>query len=482
MMVSTGEVNPFYLGAFVLYLLVVLAIGVWGYTKTQTKDDFWVYGKNLGKWLATWSLFANFFSAVAVIGTIGEFAQVGYAIMVGVNFGLALGMSVFYFVSHKIRELDEITLSDIVADLTSREYARPITGTILLSNAWVYIIIQLVGASVLVTTITGVPYQYMVWVIGLVFIAYTVAGGLVSVAWTDLLQGTLMVLLLFATAVYLITDFGGITAMNQQFAAIDPANVMPLGDGAYTLLTILSSIVAFFGTIFTGQNVIIRINATKDIETTKFHLAMGGVLIGFFFVVTAALGAGTGVALDTAGLTVSNPDRAFPVLIMEYLPTGIGTIVILGVMSAILSTTDTRLHSVGVTFTRDIYDYFRPGTTDDRQLRVSRYTTVVLGLLATAISANPPGTVFVLYEFRAVLLTTGLLIPVYTTLYWRGLDGRAVLLSMITGAVTGVGVRIAGGTLLSVPATISGVVVAVLMLVGSHAAFQATRNTARAND
>src|SRR5699024_2393935 len=174
-------------------------------------------------------------------------------------------------------------------------------------------------------------------------------------------------------------------------------------------------------------------------------------------------GAGTGVALDSAGLAVSNPDRAFPVLITEYLPTGIGTIVILGVMSAILSTTDTRLHSVGVTFTRDIYDYLRPGASDSHQLRVSRYTTIILGLLATAISANPPGTVFVLYEFRAVLLTTGLLIPVYATLYWRGLDGRAVLLSMVTGAVAGVGARIAGESLFSVPATILGVGVAVVI-------------------
>lgn len=53
-------VNEVYLGAFIIYLVLVLAIGVWGYTKTKTKDDFWVYGKNLGKWLATWSLVANF--------------------------------------------------------------------------------------------------------------------------------------------------------------------------------------------------------------------------------------------------------------------------------------------------------------------------------------------------------------------------------------------------------------------------------------
>ncbi|WP_129116619.1 sodium:solute symporter family protein [Halegenticoccus tardaugens] len=468
-MVSVESVNPFYLGAFVIYLLIVLAIGAWGYTRTKTKDDFWVYGKNLGKWLATWSLVANFFSAVAAIGVIGEFAQTGWAIMVGVNFGLALGISALYFVSHKIRELDKVTLPDIVASVTGREYARPITGVILFGNAWVYLIIQLVGASVLVTAITGVPYRYMVWVIGIVFITYTVMGGLISVAWTDLLQGTVMIALMTLAAIYLVVDLGGLTAMNAQFAAIDPSYVTPLGDGTYTLLTVVSSIVAFFGTIFTSQNVIIRINATKDIETTKFHLAMGGVIIGSFFVVTSILGAATGVALNNAGLTVADPDRAFPVLIMQYLPTSIGTVVILGIMSAILSTTDTRLHAIGVTVSRDIYDYFKPGMSDEHQLKVSRTATVVFGLLATAVGASPPGSIFELYNFRAVLLTTGLLIPIYVALYWRGLDGRAIIASMVFGAVCGVGTELLGGELFGVPATLLGVGVAIAVLGSSVA-------------
>ena len=256
--------------------------------------------------------------------------------------------------------------------------------------------------------------------------------------------------------------------MNERFAAIDAAYITPLGGGAYTLLTITSSIVASFGTIFTAQNYVIRINATKDIETTKFYLAMGGVIIGSFFVVTSILGAATGVALNNAGLTVADPDRAFPVLIMQYLPTSIGMIIILGVMSAILSTTDTRLHSIGITATRDIYDYFRPGASDERQLEISRATTVAFGLLATAIGANPPGSIFQLYNFRAVLLTTALLVPVYVALYWRGLDGRAILASMGLGAAFGVGTQLIGGSLMDIPAALLGVSVATAALVDGH--------------
>lgn len=458
------DANPFYLGAFVLYLLFILLIGAWAHTKSNSKEDFWVFGNDLGKWLATWSLVANYFSAVAVIGTVGEAAQVGYALATAVSLGLVLGIVGFYFISHKVRELDKITFSDIVAELTDREYARPITGVVLLLSSWVFLIMQLVGSGFLVTTITGIPYEYMVWVIGIVFIAYTVMGGLVSVAWTDLIQGTMMVGLVALATGYLVFDLGGITAINQQFAAMDSANVQPLGDGRYTPVAIVGSILAFFGSIFVSQAMILRVNATKDVETTKFHLAMGGVIISVFSVIIIVLSAGTAVTLENAGLSVSNPDQMFPVLITEYFPTVIGTIVILGLMGAILSTTDSLLHAIGVTFARDIYDYFNPNTSDANQLRMSRLATVIFGFLAILVSIDPPGTIFALYEFRALFITSALLVPVYVGLYWRGLSGRAIVASIVTGGIASVGTVFAGG----LPPTIVGIGTAALVLVGVH--------------
>ena len=461
-------VNPFYLGTFALYLLVVLVIGAWGYTRTNDVEDFWVYGRDLGPWLATWSYVANFVSAVAVVGFIGSIYDVGYAVMAGISFGLMLGISTLYFVVERIRELNHVTLPDLIADLTGRQWSRPVSALILLGNAWVYLIMQLVGASLLVTTITGVPYEYMVWVIGAVFIAYTVMGGLVSVAWTDLLQGTLMYAMCIVALAYLALDLGGIASINTQFAAMDPANTAPLGHGVYTVVGILGSIVAFFGTVFTSQSNIIRINATRDVRTAKFHLAATGVLLGIFEVILVLLGGATTVALENAGITLNNVDKAFPVLITQYLPTSVGIVIILATMSAILSTTDTRLHAAGVTTARDIYGYFTgDDVSDEKKLRVSRYATIFFGVAATAIAVNPPGTIISLYEFRAILLTSAFLIPVYVGLYWRGLDGRAIVGSMVAGTILGVGWRFAGGPL-GVPPTFLGVGGAILALALGH--------------
>lgn len=467
-----GDVNPAYLGIFIVYLLLVLAIGGWGYLQTEDVEDFWVYGKRLGPWLATWSYVANFVSAVSVIGYIGSVYGGGYSIVTGIVFGLMLGVTALYFVVHKVRELNHVTFPDLIAELTGYEAARPITGTVLLANAWVYLIMQLVGAGLLVTVITGVPYEYMIWVIGGVFILYTVMGGLISVAWTDLVQGTLMVSTVAVALGYMALDLGGFAAINQQFGAIDSANVAPLGDGAYTVLGVIASIVAFFGTIFTSQATIIRINATDSIKTAKIHLAAGGVILSVFYVMLVTLGASTTVALTEAGLGVENVDRAFPVLITEYVPTVIGTVIIVAILSGILSTTDTRLHACGVTTARDIYDYFVDGEPSDQQLmRVSRISTVVFGIAATAAAVNPPGTIIGLYSWRAILLTSALFIPVYVTLYRRDTAGKAVLLSIILGTVFGPGWEALGGPL-GIPATFMGVGMASLGLAVGHFAWR----------
>ena len=461
-------VNQFYLGTFVVYLLLVLAIGAWGYTKTTDVADFWVYGKELGPWLATWSYVANFVSAVSVIGFIGAVYGGGYSILTGIILGLMLGVSALYFVVHKVRELDHVTFPDIIRELTGRDIARPIAAVPLLANAWVYLIMQLVGASLLVTTITGVPYRYMIWVIGFVFVAYTVMGGLVSVAWTDLIQGTVMVTTVLAALVFIVIDQGSLTAINTQFSQLQAANTMPLGDGAYTLLGLAGSLVAFFGTIFTAQGTIIRINATKDIRTAKIHLAFGGLILSVFYVALILLGGGVTVALENAGLAgFDTVDRAFPVFITDYLPTGIGVIVILAVMSAILSTTDTRLHSTGVTTARDIYDWYADDASDRQLMKVSRIATVFWGLTATAMAVDPPGTIITLYTFRAILLTSAFLIPIYLGLYWTGVAGNAIIASIVAGTLLGVGWDLSGG-FLGVPATFMGVGAAIAALVIGH--------------
>jgi sodium/proline symporter len=148
---------------------------------------------------------------------------------------------------------------------------------------------------------------------------------------------------------------------------------------------------------------------------------------------------------------------------MEYVPTSVGVIIIIAVMSAILSTTDTRLHSVGITTARDIYSYFRPEAGDESLLRISRIATIFFGIGATAIAVDPPGTIIGLYSLRAVLLTSAFLVPLYAKLYWEGIDGRAIIASIVGGTTLGLGDRFFN--FLDLPPTFVGAGTALLIVL-----------------
>lgn len=463
-----SEVNPFYLTAFGGYLVVLLAIGLWAFRRTKTVMDFWVFGQNMGPGLATWSLIANFVSAVSVLGFVGQVYGEGYAIMTHTVFGLMLGLTALYFVVGRVRALNVLTMPDLVARVTGVQASRPLAGVILLLSGWLYLVMQLFGAALLITAITGVPYEQMVWVIGGVFIVYTVMGGLVSVAWTDLLQGVLMVAAVIAAFVFMLQDQGGLTAVNEQLAALDPARVSPTHGGSYTWFGIGGAFVAFFGTILTEQDMLIRIAATRDIRTAKIHVAAAGVVLSIFYSILILLGGATTVALLANGLAVEPSDAAFPTLITQYVPTGIGVVIILAVMSAILSTTDTRLHASGMTVARDIYSWWKPEADPKHLMKVSRIATVVLGLSATAAAVDPPATIYALYGFRAVVLTSAFLIPVYAAVFWIGIEGRAVFAAILMGGVVGLVTHLLGGGIGAIPSTFFGVGTATGVLIVSN--------------
>lgn len=473
-----AEVNPFYLGAFITYMLVVLAIGVWAYRRTKDVMDFWVMGQNMGPVLATWSLIANFVSAVSVIGFVGAVYNEGYAIIGHTVMGLMLGLTALYFVVGYVRPLNVLTFPDLVARVTGRQISRPLAGSILLISGWLYLVMQLVGAGLLVTAITGVPYQYMVWVIGAVFIIYTVMGGLVSVAWTDLLQGILMVAAVLIALVFMVQDQGGLTAMNEALAAISPSRVSPTAGGAYTLVGIGATFLAFFGTILTEQDMLIRIAACRDVKTAKIHVAGAGVVLSLLYVGLILLGGATTVALLGAGISIETSDAAFPTLLTQYVPTGVGVVIILAVMSAILSTTDTRLHATGMTVARDIYSWARPHADERHLMGVSRIATVILGITATAVAVDPPGTIITLYSLRAVLLTTAFFLPVYVALFWTDLDGRAVLTAIAGGGIVGLATQLNGGGIGAFPSTFLGMGTAATLLLATHFLFFRNRQPA----
>src|SRR5688500_14315406 len=87
-----SEVNWVLLGWFIVYLVAVLVVGVWGWREVRTQADFATADRSLGLGLGVATMFATFMSALTVIGGVGYASRYGWAFMTLFSLGSVLGM------------------------------------------------------------------------------------------------------------------------------------------------------------------------------------------------------------------------------------------------------------------------------------------------------------------------------------------------------------------------------------------------------
>ena len=217
------------------YLLILLGIGVWGSKESGDLKGYYVAGKRLPAWVIAFSSNATGESAWLLLGLTG----MGYAIGVHafwVIFGEVLGVaSAWVWVARPFKEytdrFDSITVPDYLTDRfrdTSHVF-RWISALIILSMVMAYTAAQLTGSGKAFDSFLGTGYTEGVWIgLGIVLF-YTTVGGFKAVAYSDFLQGVLMLGCLLTLPFVGIAAAGGWSEMIAGLEAADPALLRPMG-------------------------------------------------------------------------------------------------------------------------------------------------------------------------------------------------------------------------------------------------------------
>ncbi|MEQ8982920.1 MAG: sodium/proline symporter, partial [Deltaproteobacteria bacterium] len=221
----------------VLYLIALAAIGVIASRKVDDISDYFVGGKKLGYGLVSFSSRATGESGWLLLGLTGMGYLIGaqaFWIVMGEMFGVTVCWVVM---TQRFKALtdryDSITIPDY---LESRfgdvgNALRIVSAVVLAVFVTAYVSAQFNAAGKAFEGFLDIPYQWGV-VLGLVVVAfYSVAGGFVAVAWSDLLQGVLMLLGLVVVPVAGLIAVGGIDALGVKLGAIDPNLLSVFGEG-----------------------------------------------------------------------------------------------------------------------------------------------------------------------------------------------------------------------------------------------------------
>ncbi len=418
----------------ILYVLLMVALGLWAATRVKGGDDFLVAGRDVA-----WPLLFCTIGATAVgggysVGAVGKTYELGLIMLFASMGGYLQFVFSGLFVAPRFREAEVYT----VAGWFEHRFGRgPRVAALVLSLAFSVLVVAAqmaamgnVAAAILPeladarAVLTGA-----VVVGGLLVVAYSTAGGLQAVIYTDVVQFVVLFVGFSLTAIFVLPRLAG--EWSELSATLPASFLQPTGDKGRIYL--FSLFMAFLlGETF-GPGYVTRFCAGRSPRDVKLGIAGVGAFLALTFpVVVFLIGLYARLHLPDA-----QPDQALALVVGALNHPIVAGVIIAALLSAVMSSGDSALNSATAIFVKDIFEHGRSEEqADDRAtLRRARWWTAGLGLASIAVAVLWTD-VLELLLFTYTVWAPGIVVPVVVGALSRDHSprvGRAVLTSMVVG-------------------------------------------------
>ena len=440
-----------YLMLFV-YFSSLLGLSYLASKRVKDLKDYFAGGKELGYWVAAFSTQATGESAWLLLGLTGMGAMIGvtaYWVVVGEVLGVFVA---WFMMAKRFKRLtdyyDSLTMTDF---LVSR--LRPQTNTLRFLAAFTLAIFSLVYISAQIDATGSAFERFLGWdyFVGAVFgfavvVIYCVTGGFLAVAWTDLVQGVVMLVCLVMLPLITLIGLADLPEIMGGLRVVDPALLGFFGGhgpnimGAMTVLGMMLIGLGFLG----SPQIFARFIAIKDEEELKkgkWVAVIFTFLVGVSAVSIGILGRYifTGVDVDPEIVMGNGAQNVLPDLVDYNFPPLIVGLYVAAVLSAIMSTVSSLLIMAAGSVTNDLYKkIYRPDLAGEAASRVSRWVTFGLAILSlvlaiTVAMVSPDRTIFWFAIFGWSGIAATFCPAVILSLFWRGYTVSGAISSIVVG-------------------------------------------------
>lgn len=426
---------------FACFLGVLVIITWWTRHESKSMESYYVADKQLPWWVVAFSTNATGESGWLLLGLTGMAYLVGIHalwVVVGEVIGVALS---WMLVARRFKKSTDaygsITVPDYLASRfgDERNILRLISIVVILLMVGAYTAAQMVAAGKAFATFTDIDYRWGVCLGAFITVAYTATGGFKAVAYTDVLQGVLMLLALVLIPVAALNHLGGWQNVSIQLESIDSSLLDPMGPAGWTVGGVVA-VVSFLaiGLPFLGVPQLLARFISMRGETEVVRAGTVSVICILLF----DLGA---VAIGLCG-RVMFPDLAdaetvLPQVSQFLFPPIVAGIVMVVVLAAIMSTVDSLLILASSAVVRDYFQAVSNYSADSRRLaRTGQIVTIVVGVIAMGAALTESRAVFwfVLFAWSGLGATFGPV--VLCSLYWRRTTQTGVAAGMLVGFLT----------------------------------------------
>ena len=360
-----------YFWVIICYLLVLIAVGAFRSRQVKTQDDFMVAGRKLSAKVLVGTLLATWIGSGSIFAGAGLAYDKGFSAL-WFDVGVWVAIIVLYLIAGKARRLGQFTVPDIL-EIRYNKAAR-ILGTLVTITAYTAIVsYQYRAGGLVLNFVTGISVEKGIVITAVFVIGYTVLAGMLSVVYTDVVNGIIMVAGLILALPFLLKTAGG---WNSVVAQLPQTHFQVFGE-----MTVLEALGYSFATmlLLLGEaGMYQRFFSARDETAARrsvVGLIAGTVVVESLIVVLAVVGSALFTGIDSEMVILNVVSRGLPV--------AVSCLCLAAIVAVIVSTADSFLLVPATNIMRDIYQRFINPTLGQRRFLVySRLVVVVLGLFA----------------------------------------------------------------------------------------------------
>ncbi|WP_423200399.1 Cation acetate symporter [Cupriavidus sp. H19C3] len=443
--------NPIAIGMFVVFVVATLGVTRWAARRNHSVADHYAAGGKITAMQNGWAIAGDYMSAASLLGISALVFSSGYDGLIYSTGFLASWPIILFLIAEPLRNLGRYTLADV---LSYRLRQRPIRGFSAASSIVIvllYLVSQMVGAGKLVELLFGFNYTSAVVLVGVLMVVYVFFGGMLATTWIQIIKAVMLLAGCAFMAYMVLSRFGfslnslfehAIAAHGKHDAIMRPGGLVSDPVSAVSL-----GLALIFGTAGL-PHILMRFFTVGDVKAARKSVLYATGIVGAGYAMIIVIGFGT-IALvaqdplyhDGAGAVIGGVN-----MVAVHLAHAVGGNVFLGFICAVAFSTILAVVA-GLTLagssaiSHDLYaTVLRKGQASDRdELRVSRMTTLVLGILSILLG--------ILFEKQTIAFIVSLTFSIAASsnfpvlllsIYWRGLTTRGAVVGGMLGLVTAV--------------------------------------------
>ncbi|WP_430790790.1 sodium:solute symporter family protein [Virgibacillus flavescens] len=446
-----------------IFIAIMSGLAYYGYTKTKSRADYLVGGRNISPFVMALSYGATFISTSALVGFGGVSSLFGFSLLWLAFLNIALGVLVAFAVfGTRIRKLsvtlDAYTFPDLLGKKYKSKFLTIFTASMIFLFMPAYTSIVLVGGGRFLQESLAINYDLALFILAIIVGIYVISGGIRAVMYTDAFGAIIMFVGMAILLIATYSVLGGVEAAHRGLAAM--ANMVPegladQGHRGWTVMpefgspiwwTVVSTIIMGVGIgVLAQPQLAMRAMTVNSDKSLYRSVLIGGVFIFFMTGAAFMIGPLSNLYFFQEGGNISmtvaagNVDLVIPMFINDLMPEWFIYLFTLTLLSATISTISSLIHLQGTAFGEDILK--NVGVKKLAGIDTSRIG-VLIGIIAAVVLAYllPPGIIARATAFWFGICAAGFLPSLMGALFWK----KATKQGAITSAITGFAVSIIG--------------------------------------